>query len=492
MRFLNGLLLLSILSNVAAVNAANPVIDVGSRRQLFVDGHLIERMVGSRQVLHHPVRREVAIKIDYPWEQGGIWSMVTFKDGDKFRAWYRVDTKQYEAGNDKGRKMMTAYAESDDGIHWHKPMLGIIEFNGSKQNNLVWNGKGHSLSPFKDGNPNCKPEEKYKGVVSRGLIFRMVSPDGLHWKRFLKNTVFPTPPADSHNIIFWDEPTQQYVVYGRMLRKDGVFGRGMAKRHFVGNNRWVNVPARGVRWIRRGTSKDFENWTEAETIQTGDAPLEELYTNSTVRYRRAPDYFLMFPSRFATSRMSDPNWKFGAGVCDIPLLTSRDGVNFDRTFMEAFLRPGLDANVWHERSLRMERGILETSPTELSMYAMEHSRLPSSHFRRLTLRPDGFISVQAPYAGGELITTPIKFSGQQLRLNYSTSAVGSVRVEIQDTAGKAFPGFQLENCKEHFGDNIDGSISWKSKVSLQSLAGKTIRLRFVMSDADLYAFRFVK
>lgn len=491
MKFLPFFLCLFAI-NLPSLAADEQAIDIGSRRQLFVDGHLIKRMDAVRQVLHHPVRREVAIKIDHPWEQGGIWSMVTFKDGDKFRAWYRVDTKQYVAGNDKGRKMMTAYAESDDGIHWRKPMLGIINFNGSKENNLVWAGRTHSLSPFRDGNPNCKPEEKYKGVSSHGLIYRMVSPDGLHWKRILKNTVFPDPPADSHNIAFWDEPTQQYVVYGRVLRKKGVFGRGMAKRHFVGNGRYVNVPARGVRWIRRGTSKDFVNWTKEEMIQTGDAPLEELYTNSAIRYRRAPDYLFMFPSRFATSRMSDPDWKFGAGVNDVPLLTSRDGVNFDRTFMEAFLRPGLDQKVWHERSLRMERGILETSPTELSMYAMENSRLPSSHFRRLTLRPDGFISVQAPYAGGELVTKPLKFTGKQLHLNYSTSAVGSVQVEIQDAAGHAIPGFELKNCPEHYGDKLDGRIAWKSNADLQSLAGKVIRLRFVMSDGDLYAFRFLR
>lgn len=138
----------------------------------------------------------------------------------------------------------------------------------------------------------------------------------------------------------------------------------------------------------------------------------------------------------------------------------------------------------------MERGILQTSPTELSMYAMHDWRMPSVHIRRLSLRADGFVSINAPYSGGELITKRLKFTGKQLRLNYSTSAVGLVQVEVQDSAGRAFPGFELDNCQEHYGDKIDGSISWQSKGDLQSLAGKVIRLKFVMNDADLYAFRF--
>ena len=153
----------------------------------------------------------------------------------------------------------------------------------------------------------------------------------------------------------------------------------------------------------------------------------------------------MFPSRFASAREPKPGWKHGKGVNDIALLSSRDGLRFDRTFMEAFIRPGLDQGNWHERSLYMERGILETSPTELSLYCMQNWRLPSVHIRRYTLRPDGFVSVHGPYGGGELVTRPLKFSGRELRINFSTSAVGSLRLELQDAQGKPLPGFELES-----------------------------------------------
>jgi len=456
-----------------------PAIDIGTQRQLFVDGHLIEPMNRVRQVLHHPVRREIAIKPEHPWEKHGVSYMVTFKDGEVFRAWYRVDAAAFGKGR---RRAMTAYAESEDGVHWHKPKLGIIEFAGSKENNLVWDGAAGNMAPFRDDNPAALPEERYKAVVRGKDLFALVSPDGLRWKLAQKEPILTDRPFDSHNIVFWDEATEQYVVYTRGVRKDGKLGRGMA-RAFIGG---------GVRWVRRATSEDFRHWTALEPIRTGDAPLEEFYTNATVRYERAPEYLFMFPSRFVSGREPKPGWKFGKGVNDIAFLSSRDGIQFDRTFVEAFVRPGLDQGNWHERSLYMERGILQTSPTELSMYAMENWRLPSVHIRRLTLRPDGFVSVEAPYAGGELLTRPLKFYGKELRLNYSTSAVGSVQVEIQDAAGQPIPGFELKNGVEMYGDKLDGPVAWESGADVSSLTGRAIRLRFVMSDADLYAFRFIE
>ena len=158
--------------------------------------------------------------------------------------------------------------------------------------------------------------------------------------------------------------------------------------------------------------------------------------------------------------------------------------------MEAFIRPGLDQGNWHERSLYMERGILQTSSTELSLYCMQNWRLPSVHIRRYSVRPDGFVSIKAGYEGGTLVTTPIRFTGNELRLNYSTSGVGSIRVELQDASGKPFPGFTLQDCAEIYGDKLDALVSWRSKSDVTSLAGQIIHLSFYMSDADLYSFRF--
>ena len=323
------------------------VLDVGQRRQLFVDRRLIADMSGVTQVLHQPVRREIAIQPEHPWEQFGVSYMVTFRDEGRFRAWYRVDAADFNKG---GRNSMTAYAESDDGIHWHKPELGLIDFNRSKANNLVWDGAAANLAPFRDDNPACEPEARYKAIGRSGEVYALLSPDGLQWRLASETPILTERPFDSHNIAFWDAETQQYVAYTRGIRTDGPLGQAMASKF-----------KSGVRWVRRATSRDFRHWTELEPIQTGEAPREEFYTNATIRYERAPDYLLMFPSRFASAREPISGWKHGKGVNDIALLSSRDGIHFDRTFMEAFIRPGQDQGNWHERSLYMERGILQTS-----------------------------------------------------------------------------------------------------------------------------------
>jgi len=446
------------------------MIHIGSDLQLFVDDHLIEKMSGATRMLHRPVRREVAIAAEHPWESGGIGVsyMVTFRDGERFRAWYRCSGQ------------LTGYAESADGVRWEKPKLGLIEFRGSKDNNIVWAGPGANMCPFRDGNPDAPPEERYKAIVRTRKVLALVSPDGLRWRLMQKEPILTDEPFDSHNIAFWDNATEQYVAYTRGVRKQGKLGQGMA-RSFIGG---------GVRWVRRTTSKDFRHWSPLEPIQTGDAPMEELYTNAAIRYERAPDCIFMFPSRFVSGREPIPGWKYGKGVNDIAFLSSRDGIHFGRSFMEAFVRPGPDEGNWHERGLYMERGILQTSPTELSLYGMENWRLPSVHIRRFTLRVDGFVSVNAGYRGGELTTRPMTFTGSELEINYSTSAVGSVRVGIRDTAGKPISGYALRDCPEIFGDQVDRVVAWKNGADVSTLAGRPIRLRFVMRDADLYSFRF--
>ncbi len=467
--------LVLVLSSVSWSIATEP-IDVASRRQLFVDRHLVDSMTDVRLVLHHPVRREIAIRGDRPWDAHGVSYMVTFRDGDRFRAWYRADAAPLDGS--AARSSRTAYAESEDGINWIKPELGIIEFAGSKQNNLVWDGEAANLAVFKDSNPACPDNERYKAVARSRDLYGLVSPDGLHWRLVSEEPILTDRPFDSHNIAFWDPWQKQYVAYTRGVRVEGKPGAAMRKS-FKG----------GVRDIRRSVSNDFRKWSLPQLIDTGGAPLEHLYTNATVPYQRAEGLYLMFPSRYADTRKPDPDWKY-PGVNDIVLLSSRDGTRFDRTFMEAFVRPGLDQGNWHDRSLYMERGILQTSPTEMSMYAMENWRLDTVRIRRLTLRTDGFASIQASHDGGQFVTRPIRFSGGTLRLNYSTSAVGSIRVEILDAEARPIPGVALDDCPEVFGDRVDGDVQWNSGTNLKEIAGRPVKLRFVLRDADLYAFRF--
>lgn len=173
-------------------------------------------------------------------------------------------------------------------------------------------------------------------------------------------------------------------------------------------------------------------------------------------------------------------------------MTSRGGTTFDRTFMEAFLPPGLDRRNWVARNNMAAVGLVPTGPEEISIYYLQHNSQPTSHIRRHTLRTDGFVSVKAPYQGGELVTKPLIFEGKALEINFSTSVVGSIRLEIQDIDGQAIPGFNLADANEIVGDEIARDVSWRGEhgLDVSQLAGQPIRLRFVMQDADLYAIRF--
>ena len=126
----------------------------------------------------------------------------------------------------------------------------------------------------------------------------------------------------------------------------------------------------------------------------------------------------------------------------------------------------------------------------MSLYVQRNYGQRQSYLERLTLRLDGFASVNAPYQGGEMITRPFRFTGNRLEINYSTSAAGGIRVEVQDAGGAPIPGFSLADCPEIVGDEIERIVRWKGSENLSALGGKTIRLRFVMKDADLYALRF--
>jgi hypothetical protein len=231
----------------------------------------------------------------------------------------------------------------------------------------------------------------------------------------------------------------------------------------------------------------------------GDTPPEHLYTNQTTPYFRAPHIYIALPMRFfpgrkvltpeqAKSLGVDPGY---SGDCaDCVFMTSRGAARYDRTFMEGFIRPGTDLGNWASRAGMAACGVIPTGPAEISLYKQANYAQPTAHLLRYILRTDGFASVRAPYRGGELLTRPLKFTGHTLRINFSTSAAGSVRIEIQDESNRAAPGFALTDCEEIVGDSIARTVAWKGSSEVSRLAGKPVRLRFVMKDADVFAVQF--
>jgi len=453
-------------------------IQVGSDRQLFLDEMWFDSQDNVRLEMHPPVVRDVALKADQPWENGGINLPNVVKDGDRYRMWYRSDAG--DPNNDSAA--FSCYAEGSDGIHWTKPDLGIVEFQGSKHNNIYYPTEGfQAINPSVILDESAAPSERYKMIIQfRGsdrAILGYTSPDGIAWQQVSANPIQTEGPFDSHNILIRDDERQHYVIYmrGTSTAVPGSF-RG------------------GHRAVRRSESEDFRSWTRPELVvesDEDDPPGLHFYTNACIKYGRAARAYLMFPMIFYPERIN-PAAPL-PGLADVQFVASRDGVTWERRFREPFLRPGPDPRNWVDRNPIMGAGVIETAPGEMSMYYSELLRETDGkgQLRRCTLRTDGFVSVEGPYKGwGEFVTPPITFSGDRLELNYSTAGGGSIFVEMQHEDGTPIQGLSLNDCGEVFGDTIDGVVSWKGDAELRTHAGKPVRLRIRLRDASLYAFRF--
>ena len=448
------------------------MLRIGSRRELFVDDWLIERFAGTELRLHSPTPQEVVLPFDAAWE-GAVSFYVTILEVEgEYRAYYRGQ-KDEKSGD------VTAVATSSDGITWQRPNLGLIEWEDSRENNIVWDGPcAQNFTPFEDTNPAASPSQRFKAVGSKKvnnerLLMAFVSEDGYRWQLLQSEAIITDGWFDSQNLAYWDAYRGHYVAFYRDFSNP----EGEVERR---------SRIRGIKWA---TSPDFINWTPGQWFEYGDAPLEHFYTNATISYFRAPHIYLGFPKRFLPKRKVVSEHP-SPGVSDGVFMSSRDGLHWDRTFMEAFLRPGRDWENWTERNNAIAWGVIPTATDELSIYWVEHYRHDTCRLRRGTLRLDGFASVNAPYEGGEVVTHPLRFEGSELALNYATSAAGSVRVELQEADGTPIEGYTLADCVEMVGDEIEGVVGWQGGTSVASLADRPVRLRMVLRDADVYALRF--
>ncbi|MDF2723751.1 MAG: hypothetical protein K0Q59_3426 [Paenibacillus sp.] len=440
---------------------------------MFVDDWLIEDLRGLRLSLNKPERKEIALELNRPWEGSNGTYFTALQDEEKVRLYYRG--YMAPGAQDISDEQRVCYAESADGIHFTRPELGLYAFDGSTRNNIVFQGPlAHNFTPFLDRSPHAVPKERYKAVGGTGTItaakndgslYGLTSPDGIHWRE-IEQRLIGGGGFDSQNVAFWDPNAQAYRCYNR---------------YFHGGK---------YRAVQSCSSPDFIHWSEQQHNEyEDDAPMEHFYTNATIVCPGAEHMYLAFPKRFVPGRKKIASHA-ETGLSDTCFMTSRDGVRWNRTFMEAWLRPGRDDRNWTDRSNMVAFGCIETGPDEFSLYATEHYRWDSNRLRRLSVRKHGFASVSSSYAGGEMVTRPIVLEGDRLHLNYSTSAAGFIRVEVQDAEGRALPGFTLEDAEPLFGDNVEEPFHWKGGVSLSALRGYTIRLRFEMRDADLYALRF--
>jgi hypothetical protein len=485
------LVIIISLGNPLWVAARQKPIILHNQRELFADNYLLENLDKFETRLGVPVSGGVALKFNESWEGAFAGAYISIiNDGTRYRMYYRGQG----AGNGANGEV-TCYAESIDGIIWKKPDLNLLETQGTRHNNVVMKGSlqqsSHNLSVIYDDRPDVPAAQRYKavgGVASslrhaRGL-YRYISSDGINWSRLQADTTALFRDGygmDSQNVLAWLPSENTYAIYLRKWTEDKPGDTKLLK---------------GVRTIARSVSKDFLNWSEPVTMSFGDTPLENLYTNATQPYFRAPQILISMPFRFSPDSriLTDDEMKANGidvsmwkGISDAVLLTSRGGNAYERKFMESFVRPGSDQRNWAARSTIPALGVIPTGKNEMSFFVTRAYGTKDSYLERMILRTDGFASLHAGFIEGNAITKPLILKGNHFSINYSTSSVGYVSIVLLDERGAELPGFAAQDAEKIVGDKIDAKIKWKSGRTIKELGNKKVRIKFIAKDADLYS-----
>ena len=518
------------------------------------DDCLVESMTDVEMTMNPArVTGERLMVNDRPWEGTGIVDMRQFvlKEGDRFRMYYSALPHSFVSDDASNRRKnlwrrpfnrILCYAESTDGIHWTKPELGLCEWDGSRANNILLPNDDfeHVVSEMEGACPFVDPaaknaEEKYKtflklapvgggGTEEKGPIpvrasrslpekaqYAFCSPDGIRWKLMSTKPVNAGPSNDTQYSVFRDGRIGKYVQYSRVRRPDPAMDE-YYRSLYPNYEPKTGKPL--ILFVGRAESDDFLNWGEEETvlapdeIDSANCPpglvRMDFYGGNMNPYCEAADAYVGLPNAYYHWKF-DMTRKWWAGKyiqepssMDVQLVTSRDGIQWNRSPQrKPFIALGPEGTFW-SRQIYPDGNPIRVGDelwfyfAGLDVHHKEQSLCKSNGARgRAVLRLDGFISADAAYTGGELTTRPLTFTGDRLQLNVDTGAGGVARVEIQDESGRPLPGFAASDADEINGNYIRIQPTWNGKPDVASLAGRPVRLRFLMRDTKLYSFRFL-
>jgi hypothetical protein len=468
-------------------------IDVGCRKQLMIDRRWLADSKNITLRMNPPVKMGPVILPDKPWESLDIGFCVSVvEDGGQYKMWYLAENPTTPL------RYCYCYARSKDGVTWEKPNLGLIEYHGSKHNNIVLTGVVETTI-FLD--PVAPAEARFKAVAAmywpdpkKAGLYVHTSPDGIHWK-MSDTRVLPLLP-DTANQAFYDSRLKKYVANIRVWAPMRKVGR-------------VEMDDITKPWPFDKTVKPFYIWGEGKiAVPSHEVPImfgydehdpvpSDHYNAACVQYPWADQAYFLFPSAYR--HFPDPPiGKYGNdGLVDIQMATSRDGVKWTRLSREPYAALGTQDEA-DCGQLYMAVGMLRRGGKIFQYYngyQVSHGTPENVQSRigaicRLEQRLDGFVSADANLEGGEFTTPPLVFSGTRLALNINASAMGTGKIELLDEQGHAISGYSLGDCDEIGGNHLEKTVSWKGKTGLSSLRGRSVRLRVVARACKIFAFQF--
>ena len=483
-------------------------------KHMFLDDRCIKEMNGTRLVINQPEKHPAnpILAAGKTWEEGKavgqINSLIYDTDEKLFKVWYNLTWSRNFGPGPEWKAM--AYATSTDGIHWEKPSLGLVEFNGSKDNNILFNNNIYG-TVFKDPS-ETRCERKYKmafAASGEGLslsgtyqpINAAYSPDGIHWTipghkekhwpyQFHSELPFTTNPimpegtdAITDYSWYWDADLRRYVA---LLRPT-----------------W-NVP----RCVCMSESDDFVHWTPRRVILQPDEKdphhvsnfhgmtvmrYDEYYIGFLEVYHTEDDYEYYMAYHTITPDM--PPWQ---ETMDVQLAMSYDGRNWKRVADRGtFIPCGKDGEF--DRGLVLPRSHPFVLNDEIWIYYQacpdrhnfaEHKskgRYRSTGLARL--RKDGFVSIDAEKEG-TVLTRNLKMTPYDILLNASAKN-GRILAEAVTPMGDVIEGFSRDDCVPFTGDSLEHMVQWKhgrQPVSIIDTLWGGFCLKFYMEQAKLYSF----
>ena len=460
----------------------------------------------AQRILHRPQRKERSIVFDKYWEGDECNFLKIVKTPTEYRMYYNCHA--FWHAELYAPKIRIGMLVSQDGIRWERAKINKIDVNGDRENNVIKDSSEFDLDNFiifYDKNPNCPLNEKYKALAmvqepaGTMHLYCYVSEDGIDFRRGW--SLFGPQPLtdkyrsdvlvfDSPNVAFWDEDKQKYVVYFRGIHD-------IPNNGAPGNDMDRNL---GVRDIRYAESTDFKNWTQPQRL-VFDKPDYPLYTNCVSKYGNV---YIGFPTRYNERKEWDDSFdelcgaeerkgviekygvpRYGLAITDCLFMYSYDGKSW-RRFDEAYYTPGSEGDfTWLYGSCYPCIDFVETKDVngeygKLSLFLNSHtSDEVKCEMYRYEIRKDGFLGYYGDYDGKTLTTNALDITGDEMFVNFATSAAGHIQITLTDESGQVFKS------QKHFGDSVNRKIKFDNKLSL--LKGKIV-MTVELKDAHLYSF----
>ena len=499
------------------------MINIGNRRECFFDSYLLnEAETTAERRLHKPIRRHVLLTMDKPWEaQYTTMFSAVFAEG-KWRMYYTTVVPPNEK--------YVCYAESDNGIDWVRPSLGLVDFAGSKDNNIILDIEAlrafdfigfDNLSVFYDENPDCPADERYKMTcwwMGHAALIALFSSDGIHFtkSRFMTDK----GEFDSQNRAFYSSAHNKYFAYFRgehepdesVPRIDRSYTDRVANALYDPEKFMLREPGAGtysfMRDVRVMESEDFVSWSEPLAVEFSGAPFQ-IYNNVIFPYPRAPHLFVGFPLRYVERKEWTKGYdelcgradrrermkkmaRLGLAVTDGLFVCSRDGRRFEK-YDEALLPPPPESPEAFVYGDGTALPTLIEIPSQLPGADNEYMLILRESFRpreggynklvKYTSRLDGFVSMHAGGDERRVVTREFVYKGSELFANLETSARGHAYFTIRC-------GDESYTSVEIFGNSTNKRIRFEDDLTLSRLQGKPVTLTVSLYDADIYSLKF--